>query len=556
VKVFKFLIGYAKQYTVPLVASMAAMILTVGVQLVAPWLIRSMINLVTSELESDTLARIDRLVVLALIVYLARGVLFFVRSYMSHMAGWGVVADARSFVYRHLQKLSLRFYDNRQTGQLMSRVVNDSDKLETLIAHAVPDVVVNLLMFIGVGAILMSLNMTLMLLCLIPVPLIVIAMRGFGKYVRPAFRIRQQELGELNATLSDNLSGIREIKAFGQEEREAERIGDHIQRYKVSLLKALRLMATFHPFVDFSASVGFIFLIYLGSRLVLREVLPIADLVAFFLYLEMFYQPVRALSTSWEHVQEAFAGAERLAEILDEVPEVTERHGTKRFDPRSGSGPVGHITFEAVDFFYLENIPVLEGIDLDIPAGTSVALVGPTGVGKTTLASLIPRFYDVTAGRITIDGVDIRDFDLHSLRSHISLVLQDVFLFYRNGTRQHPLLATDRLRRRDDRRGARCERARVHPGAPGGVRHDGRRARSEALGRPEAAARDRAGGARRRTDPHPRRGDFVGRHPDRIAHPRSARASHGRADDDHYCASTLDGAEGRPDRRPREREDP
>ena len=425
-KVFQFLISYAKRYSVPLIVSMVAMLFMVGVQLIAPWLVRSMIVLVTEELRDDVLNRIDVLALLALLVYAARGALFFVRSYMSHMAGWGVVADARSYVYRHLQKLSLRFYDNRQTGQLMSRVVNDSDKLETLISHAVPDVIVNVLLFFGIGAILASLNWQLMLLCLIPVPLIVLAMRGFGKYVRPAFRQRQIELGELNATLNDNLSGIREIKAFAQEEREAEKIGKHIQRYKRSLLKALKLMATFHPFVDFSASMGFIFLIYLGSRLVLRQILPVADLVAFFLYLELFYQPVRMLSTAWENVQEAYAGAERLAEILDELPEVDERPGSVKFDGRAN----GSIRFENVDFSYVDGIPVLRDISFDIPAGTSTALVGPTGVGKTTVAGLIPRFYDVTGGRIAIDETDIRDFNLLSLRSQISLVLQDVFLFY------------------------------------------------------------------------------------------------------------------------------
>ena len=425
-KVFRFLIGFAKQYYLPLVFTMVGTLLMVGVQLLAPWLIRSMISLVTEDLAGDVLGRIDRLALLALIVYVGRGFLFFLRSYMSHLAGWNVVADVRSYVYRHLQRLSLRFYDNKQTGQLMSRVVNDTDKLETLISHAVPDVIVNVLMFFGIGAVLFVLNWQLMLLCLIPVPFIVLVMRGFGRYVRPAFRLRQQELGELNATLNDNLSGIREIKAFAQEEQEADKIGRHIQLYKKSLLKALKLMATFHPLVDFSASIGIIVLIYFGSRLVLREVLPIADLFAFFLYLERFYQPVRMLSTVWENVQEAYSGAERLAELLEEIPEVDEHPDSKKLVHRAS----GHIVFEDVSFSYIEDTPVLEEIELDSPAGSSIALVGPTGVGKTTMASLIPRFYDVQSGRITLDGDDIRDLTIRSLRSQISLVLQDVFLFY------------------------------------------------------------------------------------------------------------------------------
>jgi ATP-binding cassette, subfamily B, bacterial len=425
-KVFKFLIEFAKQYSLPIFLTMLATLLMVGVQLLAPWIIRSMINLVTSDIETEVLFRIDKLAVLALGVYVARGFLFFLRSYMSHLAGWGVVADVRSYVYRHLQRLSLRFYDNKQTGQLMSRVVNDSDKIETLISHAVPDVIVNILMFFGIGVILLALNWQLMLLCLIPVPFIVLATRGFGRYVRPAFRLRQEELGELNATLNDNLSGIREIKAFSQEDQEADRIKNHIQRYKISLLKALKLMATFHPFVDFSASMGIIVLIYFGSRLVLQEMLPVADLVAFFLYLELFYQPVRMLSTAWENIQEALSGTERLAELLEEIPEVAESPHAKKLSERAA----GHITFEDVSFHYIDGNPVLENINLDIPAGSSIALVGPTGVGKTTMASLIPRFYDVKSGKITLDGDDIRDLNIKSLRSQMSLVLQDVFLFY------------------------------------------------------------------------------------------------------------------------------
>ena len=425
-KVFRFLLVYAKRYTGALIITVASMVALVGVQLLTPWIVRTMINLVTGELTKDVFARIDLLVVFALLAFVCRGVLFFLRSYMSHSAGWGVVADVRSFVYQHLQRLSLRFYEDKQTGQLMSRVVNDSDKLETLISHAVPDVFVNVLMFFGVGFVLALLNWQLTLLCLIPVPFIILGLKGFGKFVRPAFKKRQEELGELNATLNDNLSGIREIKAFSQEEREATRIGTHIQQYKKSLLKALKLMATFHPFVEFAASMGTIVLIYFGSRLVLREVLPIADLVAFFLYLGLFYQPVRMLSTAWENVQEALAGADRVAELLAEIPEVAERPGSIDLTERAN----GHLIFQDVCFHYIEGAQVLNRISFGIPAGTSVALVGPTGVGKTTLASLIPRFYDVTEGQIILDGNDIRDIKLKSLRSQISLVLQDVFLFH------------------------------------------------------------------------------------------------------------------------------
>jgi ATP-binding cassette subfamily B protein len=432
-KTFGFLFKYAKSYYGPLTVTVVSMILLVGVQLLAPWIIKTMIAAVQEGGEAAT-DLVGRLALLALVVFVGRAGLQFLRSYMAHVAGWSVVADARQEIYRHLQRLSLRFYEDKQTGQLMSRMVNDSDLFERLISHAVPDVMVNALTFIGVCAVLVAMNWQLTLLSMIPIPLIVLAMRGFAKYVRPAFRKRQRELGELNATLNDNLSGIREIKAFTREEIEAARVGDHIIRYRDSLLHALRLMATFHPFVEFASSLGTIVIIYFGGRLALRQTLPLEDLVAFFLYLDMFYQPVRVLSGAWEQVQEAFAGAERVAELMDEQPDVQERPGAIELPGKAR----GVISFQEVSFFYARGSTVLEHINLDIPANTVVALVGPTGVGKTTLASLIPRFYDVIAGVITLDGHDIRDLSLKSLRRQVSIVLQDVFLFH--GTARENIL--------------------------------------------------------------------------------------------------------------------
>jgi ATP-binding cassette subfamily B protein len=424
---FRFLSKYARRYVKPLAVTVVSMVLLVGVQLVAPLIIRQMIAAVEGQVAgADQMDLITRLALLALGVYSARAVLRFLRSYMAHVAGWNVVADVRQDIYEHLQRLSLRFYEDKQTGQLMSRMVNDSDLIERLIAHAIPDVTVNILTLFGVGFVLMFMNWRLALLSMIPMPLIIVAMQGFSKYVRPAFRQRQQELGELNATLNDNISGIREIKAFTREETEAARVNLHIGRYRDSLLRALKLMATFHPFVEFSSALGTIVIIYFGGRLALNQAINIADLVAFFLYLDLFYEPVRVLSNAWEAVQESMAGAERVAELLEEEPDVQEHHEAIHLDGRVQ----GAISLKDVSFRYSEGGLVLEGINLEIPANKVVALVGPTGVGKTTLASLIPRFYDVTEGAITLDGRDLRHLGLRGLRSQISIVLQDVFLFH------------------------------------------------------------------------------------------------------------------------------
>jgi ATP-binding cassette subfamily B protein/subfamily B ATP-binding cassette protein MsbA len=411
------------------------MLLLVGVQLLIPWIIKSMVGAITDPAgDQFTADYVTRLALLALLVYVARAVLQFLRSYMAHVAGWGVVADARKMIYEHLQRLSLRFYEDKQTGQLMSRLVNDSDKFELLIAHAVPDVLVNILTLFGVMAVLFSLNWQLALLSMLPIPLIVLSLRMFAKYVRPAFRMRQQELGELNAILNDNISGIREIKTFTREDVEAQRINLRIDHYRDSLLFALKMMATFHPFIQFTSALGTIVIIYFGGRLALNQTLAVEDLVAFFLYLEMFYQPLHHLSGAWEQIQEALASADRVADLLDEQPEIADApHAVTLPHPVEGG-----LKLQNVSFAYNGNEAVLENINLEVKPHSTVALVGPTGVGKSTLVSLIPRFYDVFAGTITIDGHDIRQVTVKSLREQISIVLQDVFLFH--GTARENIL--------------------------------------------------------------------------------------------------------------------
>jgi ATP-binding cassette subfamily B protein/subfamily B ATP-binding cassette protein MsbA len=411
------------------------MLVLVGIQLLIPWIVKLLVANVTATGASvASMNYVTTLALIVLVAYLARAGLTFVRSYVAHVAGWGVVADVREYIYEHMQRLSLRFYEDKQVGNLMSNVVNDTDLFEQLIAHAIPDVVVNVVTLIGVTAVLLSLNWKLTLFSLIPIPLVVLSLRVYAKYVRPAFRNRQKVLGDLNALLNDNLSGIREIKAFTRETEEARRVHEGIENYRKSQLGALKLMATFQPFVEFTSSIGTLIVIYFGGRLALQGTLPVADLVAFFLYLQSFYAPVQNLSGAWEAIQSSLAGADRVADLMAEPHEPQTVRGAAPVTGRVR----GEFVFQNVSFEYAEGIPVLEDVSLEIPANSVVALVGPTGVGKTTLVSLIPRFYDVTSGSITLDGRDLREYTLDSLRQQISIVLQDVFLFY--GTVRENLL--------------------------------------------------------------------------------------------------------------------
>jgi ATP-binding cassette subfamily B protein len=434
-KPFQLIFNYARKYTLSLVVTTVSMLTLVGIQLLIPWIVKLLVANVTGPTASvENMGYVTKLAIIVLIAYVGRAGLQFVRSYVAHVAGWGVVADVRKYIYNHMQRLSLRFYEDKQVGQLMSNVVNDTDLFEQLISHAIPDVVVNVVTLFGVTAVLFGLNWKLTLLSILPIPLVILSLQIYAKRVRPAFRNRQKELGNLNALLNDNLSGIREIKAFTREEDEEKRVHTGIDNYRKSLLKALKLMATFQPFVEFTSSIGTLIVIYFGGRLALQGTLPVADLVAFFLYLESFYSPVRNLSGAWEAVQSSLAGADRVAGLLAEPREPQTVRGAAPVTGRVR----GEFVFRNVSFEYAEGIPVLEDVSLEIPAKSVVALVGPTGVGKTTLVSLIPRFYDVTSGSITLDGRDLCDYTLDSLRQQISIVLQDVFLFY--GTVRENLL--------------------------------------------------------------------------------------------------------------------
>ena len=434
-KPFQLIFNYARRYKFALIVTTVSMLALVGLQLLIPWAVKLLLDEITAPGASmEDMAYVARLTVIVLFVFIARAGLQFVRSYQAHVAGWGVVADVRKYVYDHMQRLSLKFYEDKQVGQLMSNVVNDTDLFEQLIAHALPDVVVNAVTLVAVTAVLFSLNWQLALLSLIPIPLVIASLRVYAKYVRPAFRNRQQQLGDLNALLNDNLAGIREIKSFTREDDESQRVYNRIDNYRTSLLKALRLMAIFQPFVDFTSSIGTLIVIFFGGMLALQGTLPVSDLVAFFLYLESFYVPVRNLSGAWEAVQSSLAGADRLSDLLAEPQEPQNLRGAEKVRGRAE----GAIVFDHVTFEYIPGMPVLEDVTLEIPARSVLALVGPTGVGKSTLVSLIPRFYDVSSGSIRLDGRDLQEYTLDSLRQQISIVLQDVFLFY--GTVRENLL--------------------------------------------------------------------------------------------------------------------
>lgn len=397
------------------------------VNLAAPKVLSSMTGIVEKGVTETALDSIIGLALLLLVLYLLRILFRFLSNFLAHKAAWYLVGDLRSRMYDKLQSLDLGFFHDKQTGDLMSRVVNDTRDFELLYAHMIPEMITNVVTFVGVLVILLTINWKLALITCCPIPLILLSGLVFAKKVRPYFKASQKCMGELNAQLQDSLSGLHEIQSFGQEAYESERIRTKNFEQVKAMLRALRASAVFHPCVEFLSSAGTILVVFFGGYLAYKNQISVEDIVAFVLYLSLFYAPVSGLANLLENLQQSLAGAERVTLVLDTPSAIENAEDAEDIGRVEGS-----VIFENVSFHYSNEIPILKNISFSCKPGMMVALVGPTGVGKTTTTQLISRFYDPIEGRILIDGKDIKKVTLESLRHNISPVLQDTFLF--NGT--------------------------------------------------------------------------------------------------------------------------
>ena len=409
-----------------IIAILSTLCLTL-VNLAAPRALSRMTGLVSAGVDESSLNQIWILTAVLVSLYLLRILFRFLSNYLAHKAAWYLVGDLRTKTYDKLEHMHLGYFHDKQTGDLMSRVVNDTRDFELLYAHMIPETITNLVTFAGALTILLTINWKLALITCAPIPLIMVSGVIFSKKVRPFFRISQKKMGELNGKLQDNLSGMHEILSFGREEYETGRVNERNFEHVKAMLKALKISAVFHPAVEFISSLGTILVVACGGYLAYREGLQVEVVVAFLLYLSLFYAPVTGLANLLESMQQSLAGAERVIAILDAPVEIKNKP-----DAKDLKNVKGELAFDHVSFAYDENIPVLKDISFHCPAGKMLALVGPTGVGKTTMTQLISRFYEPNSGKILIDGIDINDVTIESLRSVISPVLQDTFLF--NGT--------------------------------------------------------------------------------------------------------------------------
>lgn len=425
-KIVRRILSMAKKYWGLLIAACIGVLGSSVLNMALPLVTRRLTSMVGSE-SGIEMSSVTQLSVLLTGAYILRAIFRICAAYLSHKAAWQFVPDLCYSVYDKLQKLSMRYYADKQTGQLVTRCVNDTRQIETLIAHAVPDIVSNVLMIILVTVALFSINSLLAALTLIPVPFIVFLSTQFVKKVTPIMKRCLAVVGDLQATLVDNISGMKEIQSFCQERREAKKIRELNDIYSKENIRFNLVVGFLSPSLEFCTAFGTVIVIAVGGFLAVHNKMTTSDIIGFILYLSLFYTPIAALAQTTESIQNAIAGAGRAMEVLDAETEINEAPDAEELGECDGS-----MEFENVSFHYIEGSPVLHNVTFRAEPGQMIALVGPTGVGKTTLVSLIERFYDPVSGVIRVGGKDTKRLTLKSLRAQISMVLQDVFLF--NGT--------------------------------------------------------------------------------------------------------------------------
>ena len=503
---------------------------------------------VDQGIKAGDLQKLAWIVVAFVVIGLVAFGLSSLQTYLTGWVGERALADLRIRLFGHLQRLSLGYFERNRTGAIISRITNDVEALDTLITDGVTSLVQNLMLLVGTAVVLFVLDWRLALATLAVFPLMALATVWFRIRSNRAYRRVRERIGLVTATLAEDIAGMRVVQSYAREPRNQTSFRGINTRYRDANYETIVLNGLYFPAVDFLASLATAIVLGYGGYLLLHDQVSVGTLLAFFLYLANFFDPVQQLSQLYNTFLSATAALDKIIEVLDEEPEIVDAPAALAL-PRID----GHVVFEDVRFGYGKLPEVLHGISLDVPAGTTVALVGQTGAGKSTIAKLIARFYDVREGRITIDGHDVREVEQKSLRRQLGVVPQEGFLFA--GTvAENIAFARPEATQEDIERGrARGRRGRLDPRARERLRDPARRARLPALARPAAADRLRPGAARRSAHPHPRRGDLVGRHRhrarDRGRPPAPARGTDGVRD----RAPALDDPGRRPDRRPRAR---
>ncbi len=420
-RVLKRLLDFVRPYWKSLLITGVLLLLNTGLSLLPPLFQREIVDRV---IVSGDLSRLGVLAVGLIGVYALLWGTEVGDQYIRHVLGARFILDLRVRLYGYLQRLSLSFFERTSTGELMSRVANDVEALENFVTHGVILTTIDMLRLAGATAMLLALDWRLALVVLALLPFIAVALRRFNQRARPIYRQARDRLGDINARLQDNLAGIRVIQAFGREETELARFRDVSGDYYRQRVRAIRTWSTFFPALSFIAAFGGTLVLGAGAWMVINKQLSLGTLVAFMAYITSFYDPLRRLTEVDNTFQQAIAAGERIFELLDEEPEIQDAAEAVTLEEIKGD-----VVFDDVHFRYGSGDEVLHDVEFHMAPGEVVALVGPSGAGKTSIANLLCRFYDPIHGRILVDGHDLREVQVKSLRKHVAVVLQDTFLF-------------------------------------------------------------------------------------------------------------------------------
>lgn len=417
------LLNYLKPYTKTLVpAAVVAMLVNMIVRLSVPIIIGQYV--VDTAIANRDISLLTYLIIGISVLYLANFIANRFRIRTVNVLGQRTIHDLRKELFSHVQRLSHNFFDNRSAGSILVRILNDVNSLQELFTNGIINLLMDIIMLVGIIVILFALSPQLALAVLVILPIMFYISTKLRRNIRHSWQDVRIQKSRLNSHLNESIQGVRITQSFVQEEENTQYFkgvnGSNFEKERLAMKKS----AYFGPFVEMSNAIGTVILIAYGSHLIINGVFEIGTFVSFAFYLGMFWEPISRLGQIYNQLLVAMASSERIFEFLDEQPNVEEKKNAKTFNDMQG-----HIAFDHVKFSYDDERVALHEISIDIKPGSTVALVGHTGSGKSTIANLISRFYDPTEGKVKIDGYDLRDMKVQNLRSNISVVLQDTFIF-------------------------------------------------------------------------------------------------------------------------------